>query len=473
MVKQILYSSVSGYGLRDRKHAIVIGSGIAGLAAGRVLADHFEKITIIERDSLSEEAKYRSGVPQSHHAHALLTQGQRNLERLFPGLEAYLSSVGALQMDWGADLLTYSAAGWMPRFLSGLVTHVCSRELLEYAIRRYLTRYKNVQFLDSTDVVELESDPLKRRIIGVNVRSRKPSSQPEKRITTLKADLTVDACGRFSRSPQWLKNLGFSQPQETVVKSFRGYASRWYERPAGMPLDWKLMQLPTHAPHVRRGGVLLANEGNSWIATLVGAAPDYPPGNEEDFLRFAQSLESIDLYAIIKDARVLSPIYKHRRMESRWRHYEHMPDYPEGFIIVGDAVCALNPVYVQGMSISTFGALTLDKCLRDWSQNEKKTWGFALDFQKRLSRTNFIPWLLAISEDLRWSETVSSKTSQIFEFNTRVFNRYMDQIIEIAAENIEVRRSFLEVWHLINSPITLAKPGILFKVLTKTLFSKL
>lgn len=33
-----------------RKHAIVIGASMAGLMATRALSDHFERVTVIERD---------------------------------------------------------------------------------------------------------------------------------------------------------------------------------------------------------------------------------------------------------------------------------------------------------------------------------------------------------------------------------------------------------------------------------------
>ena len=47
------------------RHAIVIGSSIAGLTTARVLADHFERVTIIERDRLPDGPDYRKGVPQA------------------------------------------------------------------------------------------------------------------------------------------------------------------------------------------------------------------------------------------------------------------------------------------------------------------------------------------------------------------------------------------------------------------------
>ena len=69
-------------------HAIVIGSSIAGLAAARVLSDHFAHVTIIERDRLPATPDFRRGAPQGRHAHLLLPPGQAILEQLFPELNA-------------------------------------------------------------------------------------------------------------------------------------------------------------------------------------------------------------------------------------------------------------------------------------------------------------------------------------------------------------------------------------------------
>src|SRR5579862_4637059 len=81
---------------RHDDRAIVIGAGMAGLLAARVLADRVANVTIIERDELPEGAASRKGVPQGRHAHALLTSGRRVLEDLFPGLVDELLAGGAM-----------------------------------------------------------------------------------------------------------------------------------------------------------------------------------------------------------------------------------------------------------------------------------------------------------------------------------------------------------------------------------------
>ncbi len=53
----------------DTHHAIVIGGSMAGLLAAHVLSEHFERVTIIERDQFIDDAEPRKGVPQGRHAH--------------------------------------------------------------------------------------------------------------------------------------------------------------------------------------------------------------------------------------------------------------------------------------------------------------------------------------------------------------------------------------------------------------------
>ena len=76
-------------------HVVVLGASWAGLLAARVLADAYERVTVVERDPLPETAENRKGVPQGRHAHLLLPRGTQILEELFPGLLGDLAAGGA------------------------------------------------------------------------------------------------------------------------------------------------------------------------------------------------------------------------------------------------------------------------------------------------------------------------------------------------------------------------------------------
>jgi glycine/D-amino acid oxidase-like deaminating enzyme len=75
-------------------HAVVLGAGIAGLLAARVLADAFQRVTVVERDPLPEAAEARRGVPQARHVHVLVPRGTQLFEDLFPGLMGDLAAGG-------------------------------------------------------------------------------------------------------------------------------------------------------------------------------------------------------------------------------------------------------------------------------------------------------------------------------------------------------------------------------------------
>lgn len=248
-----------------------------------------------------------------------------------------------------------------------------------------------VEFVQGGQVTSLLSNPNKTTITGVRVSFR---NEPEAEILT---NLVVDASGRNSQTPQWLEELGYKSPQQTVINSFLGYASRWYHPPEGFQADWKVLLVGSKPPKDTRSAVLYSVEGNRWIVTLIGVGRDYPPTDEAGFLDFAQSLRSPILYQAIKDAQPISPIYGYKRTENSLRYYEKLSRLPEGLIMVGDAVCAFNPVYGQGMTTAALGALTLDECLSKQlsKQSQGNLIGFPRYFQKQLSKAISVPWLMA------------------------------------------------------------------------------
>jgi hypothetical protein len=313
------------------RSALVIGGSIAGLVAARVLTDHFDRVTIIERDQLPSGPEPRAGVPQARHVHVLLQKGQQILEEFFPGLQDKLAAAGAQRIDWLADCLWYIPGIWAPRFASDLVTRFCSRDLLEWTIRRRLAANPKVILMPERDVIGLVGDANNERLIGVRVRHRNTGEQAAERAEEIRADLIVDASGRESRAPQWLESMDYAAPQETRINSFLGYSSRFYRRPADAGADWKAVLVRALPPTSSRGAGIFPIEGDRWMVNLGSAQRDYPPTDEAGFLEFARSLPDPLIYHTIKDAEPVSPIYGYRRTENRLRYFERLPRIPENF----------------------------------------------------------------------------------------------------------------------------------------------
>ena len=113
-----------------RHHAVVIGASMGGLAAARVLSDHFDRVTILERDGLAADAEPRKAVPQGRHAHALLGGGTRAISGLFPGFVEELAAGGGLPMDFNEGRW-YQAGGYRTRNLVERSVISASRPFIE------------------------------------------------------------------------------------------------------------------------------------------------------------------------------------------------------------------------------------------------------------------------------------------------------------------------------------------------------
>ena len=440
-------------------HTIVIGGSIAGLLSARVLADTNAAVTIIETDQLPENPDVRKGVPQSVQPHVLFTRGYRILEELFPSIGAELTAAGALTIDWAREFHHFGQVGWSASadFPSDIVSFTCSRPLLEWAIRRRLSDFANVRFVEQHRVTGLRLNSSKTHVTGVSLRSIGGGSTEDE----LQATMVVDASGRRSQAPHWLENLGFTPPLETVVNPFLGYATRRYQEPEGFQADWKVMLISHSPPNRTRLGYLAKIENGEWIATLGGYGRDFPPLDDSGFLEFARSLPSPKFYEAIKDAKPVSPIYAHRATANRLRHYEKAV-LPYGFVALGDAVCALCPVYGQGMTVSALSAIVL----RDWLCQSPNSSPMPSRFQKSLAKSNSPHWMLATGMDLRFPTTFGkSKPSR----SSGLMQWYIDRLLLLANEDGDLHTLFMEITHLLKSPLALFHPKVIFRVLGRGL----
>ncbi|HEV2583145.1 MAG TPA: FAD-dependent monooxygenase [Ktedonobacteraceae bacterium] len=442
----------------DTHHAIVIGGSMAGLLAARVLSDHFEQVTIIERDQLIEEAQPRKGVPQGRHVHALLAGGAAILGTYFPDLFASLARDGAVPVGT-ADIRRYQLGVRVAAVPGPIKSLWQSRPFLEQHVRACLAARTNVQILDSCSVTRLRTE--EERITGVVLQRRGQQHEED-----LAADLVVDASGRGSRAPQWLAALGYGQVEETSVTIDVGYASRIYRCPDHPPTAWKVLIVLGPAPDYKRAGVIFPIEGGDWMVTLGGWLRDYPPDDDAGFLDYARGLSQPDLYEAIKQAEPLTPIALYKYSANRWRHYERLSRLPEGFIVIGDAVCAFSPVYGQGMSVAAMEAKALDTCLRE-QQSRAGTLhstSFPQRFHQAIAKNIKAAWMLSTGEDLRYPETQGHRS-----LGTRLFTWYIRRVVGLTASRPQVAAAFFQVWHLLNPLRSLFEPRIFLAVLGREL----
>jgi 2-polyprenyl-6-methoxyphenol hydroxylase-like FAD-dependent oxidoreductase len=444
-------------GLRCQ-HAVVIGASMAGLLAGRVLAEHYERVTIIERDRLASGVHARKGVPQGQHVHALLKRGATILEDFFPDLSSVLARDGAPCVDTIADVCWYHFGLWKARFPSDIIGYSQSRPFLEAHVRDCLAERANVCFLDGWAVKGLCASADHTRVTGVKLRHSDALHRQEELI----ADLVVDASGRGSQAPQWLLSMGYGRVEESIVKVDIGYASRTYRHLNQTFLDGKALIIYPTPPHGKRVGYIFPIEGGCWLVTVAGWLRDYPSGDERGFLDYARSLPVPNLYEAIKDAEPLTPTVMHKFPANRWRHYERMPYFPDNFVVLGDAACSFNPIYGQGMTTAALEANALSNCLPQYLRVHGDLQGFGHHFQKKVAKVVKVPWLLATGEDFRYPETDGHRPPGV-----RLLNWYGGRVHELAGSHHLTTLRFYEVLHMLKSPAALFNPRILFTILFK------
>ncbi|HEX6283549.1 MAG TPA: hypothetical protein VFZ71_01685, partial [Pyrinomonadaceae bacterium] len=162
------------------RHAVVLGGSMAGLLAARILTDHFDKVTILERDAYFETTAVRKGLPQANHVHGLLLRGRQVLEDLFPGLQDEMIAAGAPLVDMANDVPWYTRAGWGVKFKSDLKVLAFTRPMLDLHVRRRLAENPKVEICDQMEVLRLVRDSKENRVAGVLVIPR--SSESDRRV---------------------------------------------------------------------------------------------------------------------------------------------------------------------------------------------------------------------------------------------------------------------------------------------------
>ena len=435
----------------NKDHALVLGGGIGGLLAARVLADTYDRVTLIDRDRMPVLGEHRRGVPQGRHVHGLLARGQQILEELFPGLTAGLVAQGALAGDLLANCRWYLNGHRLRQTDSGLTALCARRPLLEGTVRARVLGRANVTLREGFDIVGLTATPDSRRVTGARIMGRSDDGTVE----DLVADLVVDATGRGSRLPRWLERLGYDAPPEERIRIRLAYATRAYRLPADA-LGGDLVVINGATREQLRGGLVQLVGGEMALVTLTGRLGDVPPTDPDGFLAFAGSLPFPDIHRSIRDAEPLDEPVPFRFPESVWRRYDRLRRMPAGLLVIGDAVCRLNPQYAQGMSVAALEALVLREHVRAGDPDPR---GFLRDVARVING----PWKISSGADLGLPGVEGRRTPM-----GRVMNRYVARLHATAAADAEAAASFVRVAGLVDPPDRLLRPALAARVLRRT-----
>ena len=373
-----------------REHGVVLGGGWAGMLAAQALSRHCATVTVLERDVLPETPRQRKGQPQARHGHILWSSGARVVDRLLPGTTDRLFAAGARRIVFQRDLVTLTSHGWQHRFPSRQFCVMCTRPLMDWAVRDQIMSEGRIEVRQRTEALAPLGD--RERVTGVRVRDVGSGAE-----TTLAADLVVDATGRGSRLKHWLAALGLPPVEEDLVDAGMAYCSRVYQAPPGATTGFPPVNI---APDPRVGepgrfGVVHPHEDGTWMVTLAGTRGARLPTDDAEFTEYARGLRDPLIADLLATASPLTSPLVSRFGANRRLYPERLPAWPEGLLVLGDALAVFNPIYGHGMSSAALSVAALADRLGAGDEP-------AAEVQRVIGAAVDDPWIIAAARDIEY-----------------------------------------------------------------------
>jgi 2-polyprenyl-6-methoxyphenol hydroxylase-like FAD-dependent oxidoreductase len=435
---------------------VVIGAGMAGLAAAGALSEHFESVVVLERDRLQPGFGPRSGVPQGRHPHALLAGGLRALDTLFPGFQHDLAQAGAVPVRVMSELRMERpewAAVPMPMPDLGFSVLSASRPLIEGVLRRRVETLPNVAIRADHRAAALVTSPDGQRVMGVHCEGDGNAKN------TMPAELVVDASGRAALTLALLDALGVPRPEQTVIGVNIAYATAVLEMPASPPSGWKVAATFADPAGIDINGVVMPIEGARWITMIAGHGIEPQIKNWDDFLATARKLRTPTVPDALALARPPEQIQHYEFEASVWRHFERLPALPRGVLPVGDAFCRFNPVHGQGISVAAQEALLLRDLLRQTAPASDPLATVQKSFLTEASGLIATPWEMSAVNDFNFAYTRGERPANFEEIARR-----QSAMLAAASRDPVVLRAMTEVGHLLQPVSLLNDPAIVQRI---------
>ncbi|MGW6258302.1 FAD-dependent monooxygenase [Streptomyces sp. NPDC055085] len=435
--------------------AVIIGAGLGGALAAAAMSPYVDEVVVLDRDDLPADGPdHRKGLPQGRHAHLLMAGGLDAMEALLPaaGVRKRLLAAGAREISLSSGMVVLSSEGWLRRWRR---THhamiTCTRALLDWTVRAAVVEGCGNVEIRKARVTGLVGGA--RRVQGVRVAS-------DEQTTELRADIVVEATGRGSRIVNWLSELGVTGVEEKNVDSGLVNATRIYRTPSGaedFPLT--MVQADPYVGRPGRSAVIVPIEGDRWMVSLAGSRGGEPPADPDGFLRYTLDLPHPLIGQLISRAEPLTEVFLSRSTSNSRRYLEKIRDWPDGLIVLGDALATFNPAYGQGMSVAALGALELGHRLEG---SDLAATGLARRVQRSAARHVETAWNIAVGQDVLYPDVRGGRPTAA----DRVAARYTRRLTRAATGSLTAATALWDVTGLKAGPARLLGPGTVLATLT-------
>lgn len=196
-------------------------------------------------------------------------------------------------------------------------------------------------------------------------------------------------------------------------------------------------------------------EGNRWVVSVHGVHGDHPPTDSTGFREFAASLLTPEVKHLLDDHRQISADVEHYPFPTNRRYdYGDLDRFPDGLVVIGDAIASFNPIYGQGMSVATLEALLLHQTLVAGGRED-----LALRFFNRAEKVIDNAWMLATGSDFTFSQTTGPKPR-----GTGLTSWYLSRLTRKAHIDTTLSSAFFRVLTMEQPPTTLLRPRNMWRV---------
>ncbi|QJY47888.1 NAD(P)/FAD-dependent oxidoreductase [Pseudonocardia broussonetiae] len=423
----------------ELNRVVVVGGGMAGLAAAATLSARAREVVVVER----REAPALP--PQAGLPHAMLVSGALVLNELFPDLGQRLLDRGAA--PGGPDptrvACYWAAAGAVRRELRfpdlGITRTLCSRELIQQEVRASVEQIPNVRWEQDT-----VTGALARRgaVRGVALGSGR----------SVEADLVVDAGGRDGGVP-----LGADlpvPPTSEVGVDIRYTAFLVERRPED--LDGAVLAAVQNTPDNPRMAIALPMEGDRWQVGFGAYFGQTGPTDPDGARAYAAAALADPILAPLVGRPFLDRPWRYTFRTGRRRHWERLARPVPGYVAVGDSVASFNPIYGQGMSSALLQVRELGRLVDRHGAGR----ALATAAPKALATVVDAPWRISTGADFMYARTVGVRPR-----GQQRVNGYVARVLRAAAVDDRVNLAFTSVSHLLAPPAALFAPPVLARVL--------
>jgi hypothetical protein len=244
-------------------------------------------------------------------------------------------------------------------------------------------------------------------------------------------------------------------PSASIFVTRRGL----FALPHGALGEFKAVVTFPKAPQSVHAGYLLPVEDNSYQLLLVGRGDDAPPADTDEFLAYARRLGTPTIDKAMEGARPLSQIARYGFPGSKWRHFARLDRFPSGLLPIGDAICSLNPVYGQGITVAVQEANILRRLL---NTNAMKPDPLATLSQQFLSESEALieqPWTMSAVPDFIYPQTRGERPGDLEDRLNAQF-----ALARIGTRDASVWKLLSEVRHLLKPMTVLDEPELVGRV---------